>query len=188
MAHTHSVRRALVAASGLAVLALAQAQAPADDPAWTGVARAADVIAARQALMAELERLMEPIDIATTGAESDPAALREAAGTVATMLLAVPHLFPPTTNLYDPEAEQPQTLALPAIWENFDAFYAMATAASAAATEMAATTDPAALPDAARKLRASCDACHAPYLRPYVPRQVSEEDLNFDFDSIFQKD
>ena len=40
------------------------------------------------------------------------------------MLLAVPLLFPPTTNLYDPKAETPTTIALPAIWQSFPAFYA----------------------------------------------------------------
>src|SRR5690606_1434628 len=129
-----------------------QAQPPADDPAWTGVTHPSDVIAARQALMTEIERLMEPIDIARTGEQSDPAVLKETASTIATMLLAVPHLFPPTTNLFDPEAELPETIALPAIWENFEAFYALASAASDAATAMASTDDPAALPEAARKL------------------------------------
>jgi hypothetical protein len=33
-------------------------------------------------------------------------------------------------------------------------------------------------------LRASCDACHALYLRPYVRGEVSQEDLDFDFDSV----
>ena len=45
------------------------------------------------------------------------------------MLLALPHLFPPTTNLYDPKAAQPATLALPPIWKDFDSFYTLAGAA-----------------------------------------------------------
>ncbi len=37
------------------------------------------------------------------------------------------------------------------------------------------------------KLRASCDACHALYLRPYESPKVLDSDKNFDFDSAFPK-
>jgi hypothetical protein len=36
-------------------------------------------------------------------------------------------------------------------------------------------------------LRATCDACHAGFLRPYVPAKVEQSDLNFDFDSALKK-
>jgi cytochrome c556 len=104
------------------------------------------------------------------------------------MLLAVPHLFPPTTNLYDPKAETPATLALPAIWKDFATFYALAGAAAKAAEAMAENPGgKSELRAAGRALRASCDACHALFLRPYSPSKVQQSDLDFDFDSVFKK-
>jgi cytochrome c556 len=103
------------------------------------------------------------------------------------MLLAVPHLFPPTTNLYDPKAEIPATLALPAIWKDFPTFYKLAGAAADAAKAMSETSGKEPLHAAGARLRASCDACHALYLRPYQPSSVDKSDLDFDFDSVLKK-
>lgn len=176
----------LIAAAAIVKIASAQDSATSHDPGWTGLTNPMDVIAARQALMLELEQLMVPIDTYTVEPDTDPTLLPPAARTIATMLLAVPHLFPSTTNLYDPEEEMPATIALPRIWEEFDTFYSMAAASSMAATTMAGTTGPEALRASSLALRATCDACHALYLRPYVSGTVTEEDLEFDFDSIFE--
>jgi cytochrome c556 len=173
----------------LLTCALTAAPASAQSPSgagWTGVSSPEDVIAARQALMAELGRLMRPIDALVAAQPSDGAAARDAATALRPLLLALPHLFPPTTNLYDEKTEQPKTLALPAIWQEFAAFYALAGHTSAVATKMAALTDAQALRAAGTELRAACDACHAPYLRPYVASSVSEADLEFDFDSVLK--
>ena len=172
---------AAVVASG----AFAQ-QAPPAGPGWTGLTHPEDVILARQELMIEAERLMRPIDSFTAGEAADESDLRSAAETIHHIMLAVPHLFPPPTNRHDPTAAEPVTLALPAIWQDFAAFYALATAASHAATTLAGSSDAAALVADGRALRAACDGCHAPFLRPYVPAQITEEDLEFDFDSIFE--
>jgi cytochrome c556 len=158
---------------------------PAEGPGWTGLTRAADVVAARQALMAELERLMQPIDSLAadqTARGADPAS---AALTISRLLLAAPHLFPPTTNLYDPAAEKPETIALPAIWQDFDGFYALAGASAAAAAALAEQSDPAAQKAGGLALRATCDACHARFLRTYVPQTAGDEDTSFDFDAVF---
>jgi cytochrome c556 len=155
------------------------------DVGWTGLSNAKDLIAARQELMMEMERLMQPIDSSTIeSGPVDAAGLTSAAQTIATMLAVVPHLFPPTTNLYDPKAEEPATLALPAIWKNFGSFYAFAGAASRSAASMAELTKPDELRAAAKNLRGTCDACHTPFLRPYVPSTVSDSDKDFDFDSV----
>ena len=61
----------------------------------------------------------------------------------------------------------------------------MANASVDAAFALADAGDPDALRNGALKLRATCDACHALHLRPYVPSTVTEEDKNFDFDSLF---
>lgn len=175
----------LVLTSALAIEVAAQAPAPTNGPGWTGVGNPKDVIAARQALMFEMERLMMPIDSFTVGEPADPADLASAAITIGQMMLAVPHLFPPTTNLYDPAAETPVTIALPAIWQSFPTFYALANAASATAASLGNTKDPEALRRGGTALRAACDACHTPFLRAYQPSQASEEDASFDFDAVF---
>jgi cytochrome c556 len=167
--------------------AFADDAAPAQGPGWTGLTKPQEVIDARAALMIEIERLMKPIDLLTTGERTPPDELRSAASTIAKMLLVVPHLFPPTTNLYDAKAETPATIAMPAIWTSFPAFEQMAKASAAAAEAMAATQDPNGLEAAGLKLRATCDACHAPYLRTYVAEGVSSDDVNFDFDSVLPK-
>lgn len=156
---------------------------PPDDPAAIPVE---DAIAARGALMMAMEARMQAIDTYTVDDSIDPGVMRENAVSIAAMLLAFPHLFPAASNRYDPEDEFPETLALPAIWENFPHFYGLAQTASATATRLAETgDDPAALRAASLALRGTCDACHAVYLLPYETPTVSDEDLDFDFDAVF---
>jgi cytochrome c556 len=109
--------------------------------------------------------------------------LHQNAEVIGAMLLAVPHLFPPTTNHFDPKVRDPETLALPAIWKDFGTFYRLAAAASAAAEKMAEAEGDANLRQASLALRASCDACHTLFLRKYQPPEVLPSDTNFDFDS-----
>jgi cytochrome c556 len=188
MQYKAHARRALVGAAALAGVAVAAAAGPGDGPGWTGVTKPQDMIAARGELMEEIEHVMQPIDTFDVQDTDNLNALRLAANTVHVMLLAVPHLFPPTTNLYDPKAETPATLALPAIWKDFDTFYRLAGAASKAAETMAETAGgKEQLRAEGRALRASCDACHSLFLRPYVPSKVNDSDLNFDFDSALKK-
>jgi len=184
-----ATKRTFLAASFLAA-GLAGLNLAADPPSpagagWTGTTNPKDVIAARQQLMMEMERLMQPIDSFTIGEPAEVGDLTSAATTISKMLLVVPHLFPPTTNLYDPKAETPVTIALPAIWQSFPAFYAFATAASESAASMASKTKTDDLKAAALSLRGTCDACHTPYLRAYVPETASPADEQFDFDSVF---
>jgi cytochrome c556 len=174
-------------ACALAAAAAAAQQAPKEGPGWTGLTRSNEVIAARQALMMEIERLMRPVDTYAAGEPATPASIREAAIPVAAMLRVVPHLFPPTTNVYSDDPATP-TLALPPIWEDFESFERVAAASLAAAEALAAAPDGNALRTAAQALRATCDACHARFLRPYVPEGVSSEDLDFDFESVLPKD
>lgn len=158
-----------------------------EQPGWTGVSHPEDVISTRRLLMDELQQLIRPIDAYAAGEPAEAEQLREAARSIAAIMAAVPHLYPPTTDRYDAGAEVPDTLALPAIWQDFDTFYRLATASVAAADALFAT-DSGATRQAAVTLRASCDACHALYLRPWEPAGVSSEDLEFDFDAIFAPD
>ena len=149
---------------------------------------AADVVAARQALMAAIEMLMEPIDTYTVDDTVDAERVRTNAAAISAMLLTVAHLFPADTDLYSADDEFPATLALPAVWQSFATFYRLAASASAAAAQVADSADGDALRAAAADLRGACDACHGAYLLPYEAPSVTEEDLDFDFDSIFDDD
>src|ERR1044072_4108492 len=145
-----------------------------------------EFIAARQSLMADLEEKMQPIDSFTVGVTAEPAALDAAALEISKALATVPRLFPPSTNLYDPKVEEPVTIALPAIWKDFGTFEKLAAAASGSAKLLASKTDAAALKSGALALRASCDACHALFLRPYTAAKPNDQDASFDFDSVFK--
>ena len=161
------------------------AVAPGSEPGWTGITEPNEVIEARRALMTEVETLMKPIDSFIVGEPADAATLRTNATTIEPMLLALPHLFPPTTNLFDPEAHDPPTTALPTIWQRFPAFQTFAESAERAAAALAKSEDgEQPLRDASARLRASCDACHAAFMKPYTPPVVTEEDRNFDFASV----
>ena len=186
----HFIARAMLAAAlALAGVALAAdaGPAPGKGPGWTGITNPKDVITARQELMEHIEILMEPIDTITVKDAQNVEQLHTNSEAISAMLLALPHLFPPTTNLYDPKVVTPKTLALPAIWKDFDSFYKLAAAASTAAEKMSETKGKQPLRNASLALRASCDACHALYLRPYTGPQVLDSDYKFDFESALKK-
>ena len=150
---------------------------------WTGVTHPKEVIVARQELMEHIELLMEPIDTLTVQPVQDVERVRQNAEIIGAVLLSVPHLFPPSTNLFDAKASQPQTLALPPIWKQFDTFYRLAGFAAKATEVMAEAKDEPAMRRASLALRGSCDACHTLYLRRYEPPKTKESDYTFDFDS-----
>jgi cytochrome c556 len=157
---------------------------PGAEPGWTGITEPEEVIEARRVLMTEVEALMKPIDGFIVGEPADAATLRANATAIEAMLLALPHLFPPTTNLFDPAAHDPPTTALPAIWQRFPAFQTFAESAESAAAALATSDNGEPLREASARLRASCDACHAAFMKPYTPPVVTDEDRNFDFESV----
>lgn len=173
-----------IAATALAVALGLPAALPADPPAKLD--KPEDFIAARQAAMMEMEEKMQPIDSFTVGVAAEPAAIDAAAREISKTLATVPSLFPPSTNLYDPKAEEPVTIALPAIWKDFATFEKLAAAASASAKSLASKTDAAGIKAGALALRGSCDACHALFLRPYTAAKPNDQDASFDFDSVFK--
>jgi cytochrome c556 len=157
-----------------------------EGPGWTGLTEPEEVIEARRLLMVEAERLMKPIDEFSIGGPGDPAALRSAATTLEPLLLAVPHLFPPTTNLFDPAVLDPPTTALPTIWQRFAAFQTFADAAERAAAALVTAEEGEPLRAASARLRSACDTCHAQFMKPYTPPQVTDEDRDFDFESALR--
>lgn len=191
--------RPILAAMGAALLAACGGSGPATtaapqqpagaaalsaDPGWTGATHPQDVIFARRELMEHADELMRPIDRLELGEYADPAVLQEHAEVIGAMLRSLPHLFPPTTNLDDPKVKPPVTLALPAIWQNFDGFYALAGAAADAAGAMAEAQGREAQRAAGANLRAACTACHEVYLRDYPPHEILPSDYEFDFESV----
>lgn len=183
MRTTRSIAALLVTA--LATVAWG-ADAPPAGAGWTGLTNPKDVIQARAELMEHMEELMQPIDTITVtpGPVKNVDQLHFNAEVVGAILTAVPHLFPPTTNLYDPTTTSPQTIALPAIWQNWDSFYRLAQASAKSAGEFAQTNGGPQLRAASRRLRASCDACHTLFLRKYVSPKVQPSDYQFDFNSV----
>ena len=152
-----------------------------------GPAETAEIIEARRVLMRQVQRQMGPIDALTLDGTGDADTVRSAAEAIEAMMLAFPHLFPPASNLYDATLREPPTIALPAVWETFATFRTLAEKSEHAAAGVAASTDATALRTAAAALRESCETCHAQFTRPYTPPQVTQEDLDFDFDAVFRR-
>lgn len=162
-------------------------EGPITDPSlpvgagWTSVTDPTGVIAARYALMLQMEQMMLPLDAYTAGEAYDLKELRANAAGIARLLKIVPYLFPPTTNLYDESTNTPLTIALPILWENFDVFESLAQETQKLAYEASRITDPEVLKQTAYDIRDACETCHESFLIPYQPQSVTAEDLNYDF-------
>lgn len=167
------------------IAACAPAESPVLDtlgPGWTGATEPEELIEARRLLMLDIERQMAPLDEFILGGPGDLPELKARATSIEAMLLAFAHLFPPTTNLFDPTVLESPTIALPDIWEDFDAFLSLIDAGESAAAAVIAAEDAERLRAAAASLRATCETCHARFTRPYTPPVVTQEDLEFDFE------
>jgi len=160
------------AAAGIAGMALAGKPVPGTGQGWTGITNPQDLIIA--------------VDFVSEKGDGTTFKLPNAE-TISVVLLAIPHLFPPTTNVYDPGVKQPETLALPGIWKDFTTFYTLASATSDAAETLSHATGADAISTGAFNLRESCDACHDLFVLPYTPPVATGEERNFDFDSVFPK-
>ena len=132
-----------------------------------GAATAKDVIYARKTLMnfmcdkmADIERMIAMGHIDLDGARGN-------ADAISVMLMAFPHLFPPGSNLWNPDNPDPDpvtdTYASPEIWTKFPDFSRMAAAAARSAHDMSRVTRIDDFRTHARELRIVCDTCHALY-------------------------
>jgi len=86
---------------------------------------------------------------------------------ISVMLLALPHLFPPSSNRWKPGADRDpvaDTFASPDLWTAFADFYRQAAAASKSAHAMGRADTVDHVKMHARELRIVCDSCHALYL------------------------
>jgi cytochrome c556 len=123
-----------------------------------------DTIFARKTLMGEIDMNMDEIE--TMLAPEGKLALADAqehAEVISTLLMAFPHLFPPSTNQWKQGAERDpatDTFANPAIWSNFSDFYQRATEASKIAWNASRAKKPEEFRTQIKQLRVRCNACH----------------------------
>jgi len=157
--------RGIAAAFGCALVAGCLAAGPvlAQDQA----AATQDVITARKTLMDFMCDRMTEIETMVGSGKIDLAIVHQYADAMSPMLLAFPHLFPPSSNLWrknpnpDPVTD---TFASPDVWTGFADFYQQAQESAKLARELARTGSSEDARDRARELRIACDACHALYL------------------------
>ena len=125
-----------------------------------------DVIFARKTLMSSIGTNMYVIDGMLETGKIDLVSGRANAESISAMLMAFPHLFPNSTNLWtanavrDPAAD---TLADAAIWESRSFFYKDAQAASKYAFDASRAQNVTDFGKSARDLRQTCDGCHSTF-------------------------
>jgi cytochrome c556 len=145
---------------GTSLIAVAQDQS---------AATAKDVIFARKTLMGSLSDNMDQIETAiASGKKLDLDDVHEHADTISVMLMAFPHLFPPSSNQWKPNGDPDpatDTFASPDAWTKFPDFYKQAADASKTAYDMSRADKEDAFKARAKELRVACNGCHAVYLK-----------------------
>jgi cytochrome c556 len=124
-----------------------------------------DTIFARKIVMGEIDMNMDEIEtmLAPEG-KLELADAQEHAEVISTLLMAFPHLFPPSTNQWkDGATRDPatDTFANPAIWSNFSDFYKRAGEASKIAWNASRAKRPEEFRAQIKELRLRCNGCHA---------------------------
>jgi cytochrome c556 len=131
-------------------------------------ATAKDVIFARKTVMSSISDNMDQIETMISTGKIDLADAHEHADTISVMLMAFPHLFPPASNQWKPNADLDpgtDTFASPDAWSKFPDFYQRAAAASKTAFDMSRADKVDELKTRTKELRVDCNACHALYLK-----------------------
>jgi cytochrome c556 len=148
--------------SGLLAAALGIAAAPssAED-----LPPPKDTIFARKIVMGEIDMNMDEIEtmLAPEG-KLELSDAQEHAEVISTLLMAFPHLFPPSTNQWQEGARRDpatDTFANPAIWSNFADFYKRVGEASKIAWNASRAKRPDEFRAQIRELRLRCNGCHA---------------------------
>jgi cytochrome c556 len=131
-------------------------------------ATAKDVIFARKTVMDTLSDNMDQIEGMIAANKIDLADAHEHADTVSVMLMAFPHLFPPSSNQWKPNVDldpATDTFASPDVWTKFADFYKRANDASKTAYDMSRAEKADELKAKTEQLRTACNGCHAAYLK-----------------------
>src|SRR5262245_44940561 len=98
-----------------------------------GVAPPKDTIFARKILMDSIGRNMDELEANAASAKVELTEGKDHAEIVSVMLLAFPHMFPPSTNQWKPNADRDpgrDTYAAPEVWSNYADFYKRSAAAA----------------------------------------------------------
>jgi cytochrome c556 len=168
--------RLIVSQSRLLAMALGLAFLIAGDPGLGPVAfgqdqstaTTKDVIFARKILMDTIGTNMDEIDTMLETGKIDLTEGREHADMISVMLMAFPHLFPPSSDQWKPNIERDpgtDTYASPELWKGYTDFYKQAAFASKTAYKASRATDEAEFKKYGAELRATCDTCHSTYLK-----------------------
>jgi cytochrome c556 len=131
-----------------------------------GAAAAADVIFARKTLMNFICEKMANIELMIALRQIDLDAARRQADAISVMFTAFPHLFPASSNQWNPGADPDpatDTYASPELWTEFPDFYQRTEAAAQTAHAMSRAVNIDDFKTRARELRIICDTCHALY-------------------------
>jgi cytochrome c556 len=131
-------------------------------------AKVEDAIFARKTMMSTLSDNMDQIDMMISTNKIDIDDAHEHADTISVMLMAFPHLFPPSSNQWKPGVEIDPvtgTFASPDLWSKFADFYKRAADASKTAFDISRADKPDALKAKTAELRTACNGCHAAYLK-----------------------
>jgi cytochrome c556 len=126
-----------------------------------------DTIFARKILMGSIDANMDEIEtMIATGSSFSLADGREHADLISIMLMAFPHMFPSSTNQWNPGADRDpatDTYASPDVWTNFADFYRRATDASKIAFDASRAKRAVEFKAHVAQLREACNSCHAAY-------------------------
>lgn len=132
-----------------------------------GVTPPKDTIFARKIMMGAIDTNMDAIEtMLTPEGKLNLVDAQEHADTISIMLMAIPHMFPPSTNQWAPNVDRDpatDTYAAPDLWTNFADFYGRASEASKIALEAARAKGPEDFRARIHDLRTACDSCHALY-------------------------
>ena len=128
-----------------------------------------DTIFARKILMGAIDMNMDEIEtMLAPGGKFEPAEAVEHSDTISIMLMSFPHLFPPSTNQWQPNVDRDpatDTVASPDLWRNFPDFYQRAQAASKLALDATKAKTGNEFKGLIVQLRAACNGCHAAYMK-----------------------
>jgi len=128
-----------------------------------------DTIFARKIVMATIDVNMDEVEtMLAQGGKLDDADAREHLDVISVLLMAFPHLFPPSTNQWKPDADRDpalDTFASPELSTAFPDFYKRASAASEIALEASRAKRLEEFKAQVAELRAACNGCHAIYLK-----------------------
>ena len=132
-----------------------------------GVPPPKDTIFARKIMMNAIDMNMDEVEtMLAPGGKLNLADAIEHADAISILLLGFPHLFPVTTNQWNPNATRDpatDTYASPGLWINFADFYRRAGAASKTALDATRAKTPEDFRARIVELRTQCNACHALY-------------------------